>query len=283
MNFSTNNCLHGNSVAKIQRSKRHLRISPEEGIRSQSRNIGASPEIQATRDDTIMKKENRTTPEDNDGKEDSKQGAVASAADGSPENECIFLTHGYGAHWFVMSPMARQLRRLGYQVVNWGYRSMWYGVEHHAEKMQAKLQGLDSSNYDRLHIVAHSMGNVITRLALQQECPAKLGRIVMLCPPNHGSHVATLYSPLVGWLSPSLRDIRDTQDSLVNQLDETVACPVDVGIVQATSDFVVKPQSTRLACAKDYLMLNGFHSSVITKRNTSHQVHHFLQNGSFQH
>lgn len=221
-----------------------------------------------------MKQENSVQSKPDQGKEDAKK---------LPHNECIFLTHGYGAHWFVMSPMAWRLRRQGYQVVNWGYRSMWSGVERHAEKMQAKLEALKANDHDRLHIVAHSMGNVVARLALQHGCPPKLGRIVMLCPPNHGSHVASLYAKLFGWLSPSLRDIRDTQDSLVNRLEEDLACPVDVGIIQANTDFVVKPESTRLACAKDYLMLSGFHSSVVTKRNTAEQVHHFLQNGSFQH
>jgi triacylglycerol lipase len=204
-------------------------------------------------------------------------------AESAPQNECIFLTHGFGAHWCVMSPMAQRLRRYGYQVVNWGYRSMWSGVERHAEKMRSRLDELDTNFHGRLHIVAHSMGNVVARLALQQGCPPTLGRIVMVCPPNHGSHVASLYAPLFGWLSPSLKDIRDTQDSLVNRLDENLACPVDVGIIQATTDFVVKPESTRLTCAKDYLMLKGFHSSIVTKRNTAAQIHYFLQNGSFQH
>ncbi|MEM8733214.1 MAG: alpha/beta fold hydrolase [Planctomycetota bacterium] len=194
--------------------------------------------------------------------------------------EAILLTHGFGANRTLMMPLARRLRREGYHVANWGYRSLWYGIEKHAEDLRSQLAAL-SSKFDTIHIVAHSMGNLVTRVALGESTYAGLRRIVMLCPPNHGSHAASRYGWLFGWLSSTLLEIRDRPDSFVNQLSENIDASIDVGVIQATTDFVVRRESTHLKSACDYVLLPGFHSSVLFRRDATRQVLHFLQHGQF--
>lgn len=192
------------------------------------------------------------------------------------------MTHGLGAHWLAMLPLGGRLKGMGYEVVNWGYRSLSRDVAWHARALQQVLSRIDAHQaVSRFHIVAHSMGSILTRVALQDYHPAKLHRIVMLCPPNRGSHVATRCAPWLGWLSTTLQEITDRSDSFVNQIPDGMDPRYEVGIVRARKDFVVRAESTRLSQAKEYVDLPGFHSSVIFRRQTADEVERFLRTGSF--
>ncbi len=192
------------------------------------------------------------------------------------------MTHGYGASRLMMWPLASRLRQKGYRVVNWGYPSLRKDVAQHAEQFRGLLQDLEAdSQTHELFVVAHSMGNILTRAALQGESLAKLRRIVMLCPPNRGSHIASLYAPALGWLSQPLRDISDRPHSFVNRLPLELDGDYEIGIIRATTDFVVHDSSTILPAAKAYTRMTGLHSSILFREETALEVHCFLRTGEF--
>lgn len=198
------------------------------------------------------------------------------------QRQAIAVTHGLGANRLVLYPLCRRLRRLGYHVNNWGYRSFWHGIEYHAERFRKVLLALENDDsIDRFHIVAHSMGNIVTRVALSAIQPKKLNRIVMITPPNRGSPVATMYAPLFGWFSRTLVELADSDDSFVNQIRSQLDPDYEVGVLQAQTDFLVPVEHTQLAEAKEYLMLRGFHSTITLHEDTIRHIHHFLQNGEF--
>ncbi len=192
------------------------------------------------------------------------------------------MTHGFGAHRAVMWPLCARLRRMGYSVENWGYHSLLGTCAKHGAALRARIDQLQAAG-DRLHIVAHSMGNILTRAALDLEGELAIERIVMICPPNHGSHVASLYAPLFGRICGTLADITDREDSFVRTLSDDVASKFQVGIIQASSDFVVREPSTHLANVQHYVKLRGFHSSVLWKPQIVGEIDHFLQQGCFTH
>ncbi len=134
-----------------------------------------------------------------------------------------------------------------------------------------------------MHVVTHSMGAVVLRRALVDYHPAKLKRIVMLCPPNHGSFAARRLAKGMGWFSPSLRQITDSEDSYVNQLPGDIAIRYEVGIVIAAGDFVVAAESTLLNGVRDTVTLPGMHSGLLFRPETGRQTVHFLNNGMFDH
>ncbi|MEM7473607.1 MAG: alpha/beta fold hydrolase [Planctomycetota bacterium] len=196
--------------------------------------------------------------------------------------ETILVTHGFGGHWLVMLPLCRKLRTMGYNVINWGYRSLWKDNQRHAEALREQVEKLEQDeSIERFHLVAHSMGNILVRVMLRDYQPTKLGRIVMITPPNKGSHVATKAATVFGWLSTTLKEIRDTEDSLVNQLDHQIDPDYEVGIIQAMTDLVVHRPATKLEEAKEYILLPGFHSSVLLRQSCAEEVDDFLSQGSF--
>src|SRR5207248_2908298 len=95
------------------------------------------------------------------------------AVDAQPrKHDAVILVHGLGANRLVMALLARSLRMVYDSVVNWGYRSLWSPIEQHGPRLAALLRRLDQdSPHEQLHLVTHSMGGIIGRLALAEYLP----------------------------------------------------------------------------------------------------------------
>ena len=179
-----------------------------------------------------------------------------------------------------MYALARRLKSAGYQVHNWGYPSFRGTINLHAANFRKYLNGLQGSS--SIHIVAHSMGSIVTRVALHQEDCANLRGIVMLCPPNHGSHAARWVAPVLGRLSTTLSEIDDRKGSFVNTLPRTIGKKHALGVIAAGSDWVVQRSSTRLPHMLDHMVLPGTHSGILLSRRAAEQTVCFLRNECFR-
>ena len=123
------------------------------------------------------------------------------------------------------------------------------------------------------------MGCIIGRMALSLTPQPKLGRFVMLTPPNRGSFVATNAVGLFGRLFPPVAELATTPDSLVNKLEDPAG--VDVGVIAAAKDALVDIESTRLGTPHDHITLPCMHSAVLFRKDAANLVDAFLKNGSF--
>jgi pimeloyl-ACP methyl ester carboxylesterase len=195
-------------------------------------------------------------------------------------HERVFLLHGLAAHRIVMMRLTSQLGRSGYDAKNWGYRSIRPRIGCHAERLCELLQASDQDEQTRrIHLVTHSMGSIIARVALSQYLPAKLGHIVMLGPPNRGSHTARQLAPWLGWLCPPLQELSDDPTSFVNALPSPQG--LTIGIVAAAADRVVARAATELPGQADWILLPGQHGMLPYREDTARQVIHFLRHGNF--
>lgn len=200
-------------------------------------------------------------------------------ADVNPaRREAVVLVHGLLATTLVMEGLARWLKPRFHRVVNWGYSSLWSPIERHARELADLLQKLDHE-CERIHLVTHSMGGIIARVALADFLPQRLGRLVMIAPPNRGSHVARRLAPYLGMICPPILQLTDEDQSFVCSLPPPAV--EELGVIAAQTDFMVEPCSTRLGCERDYIVLPGLHSSLLWRQETARQVHHFLQHGTF--
>jgi pimeloyl-ACP methyl ester carboxylesterase len=199
----------------------------------------------------------------------------------SSRQDTIVLAHGLGGRPLLMRPMARVLEQHFRQVINWGYQSLWSPIEEHGKDFASLLRQLDQdSNDGRIHLVGHSMGGIIARLALEEYRPERLGRFVMIAPPNRGSSVARRVAPHLGRFIPPILQLTDDSASFVNTLPPP-AVP-ELGIIAAKLDFMVPQENTRLGCECDHIVLPGLHSMLVLHRETAEQVRHFLETGKFR-
>jgi pimeloyl-ACP methyl ester carboxylesterase len=200
----------------------------------------------------------------------------------SPEQarrDTVVLVHGLAVKRWVMAALARSLAKVFGTTLNWGYRSLWSPLEKHGRELAGVLRRLEKNGLGRVHLVTHSMGGIIGRLALAEHTPGNFGRFVMIAPPNRGSHVATRLAPYLGRICPPLVQLADHETSYVCSLP--LPQVPELGIIAAGTDFLVREPNTRLGCEQDYLVLQGFHSSLLWRRETADQVRHFLEHGRF--
>ena len=109
-----------------------------------------------------------------------------------------------------------------------------------------------------------------------------LGRIVMLVPPNQGSHVARKVVRYFGWLTPSLQQLSDAPDSFVNQLPNTHQQQgIEFGIIESTKDRVIAQGGVHLDGYRDYLRLDIHHGVIQWYSQTIQLVENFLHEGRF--
>ncbi|MCH9643672.1 MAG: alpha/beta hydrolase [Gammaproteobacteria bacterium] len=101
----------------------------------------------------------------------------------------VILLHGIGRDQRIMHPLARRFQQLGYSAHNLSYASTEYPVEALADQIYQKIQSIQAQSEAPLHFVAHSLGGIIVRYMLQHYEIRRLGGVVMMGPPNHGSAV----------------------------------------------------------------------------------------------
>lgn len=194
--------------------------------------------------------------------------------------ELVVLIHGLAANRFVMRPLERRLRRCGYTTANFGYRSALSPIQPHVERFRRRLADLASQDEVRqLHIVGHSMGTIITRCVLADEPPPRLGRVVMLAPPNRGSRVARWLNYGFGYVWPPLSQLSDSPESFVNKLEHGLCAPC--GVIAARRDRMVSLESTHLDGQCDHVVFNAGHTSMLFYPEVAELVARFLRTGRF--
>lgn len=206
---------------------------------------------------------------------------VAQAPMAASERDLVVLIHGIASTKYFLAPLAARLSALGYDCQLHGYYTLRGSIEQIGERFAAKLERMADAHPDRqIHIVAHSMGSIVTRCALLSGVPESLGRIVMIGPPNRGSHVARKLTPIYGWFSNTLVELSDVPDSFVNRLPLSVGGH-DVGIITAERDNVVPRGSTLLEDHNDHIVLPSLHTTILWRKRTAQHVARFLEMGRF--
>ncbi len=194
--------------------------------------------------------------------------------------ECVALVHGFLANSMMLAVLAHRLRRHGYRTDPWGYRNMCCSLMVHAERFADDLRKLDADpSVGKLHLVTHSMGCIIARASLDLFRPRKLGRFVMLAPPNRGSFVARAAAGTLGRFFRPVEELSTADDSLVNALPMPQG--VDIGVIAAGRDALVSAESTRPDVPHDHVTIQCLHSSLLFRRDAAEMVAAFLRDGRF--
>jgi len=200
------------------------------------------------------------------------------------QGEIVVLLHGMGRTRRSMAPLAAALRQAGYEVENHPYHSRRHRVEEHGRAFVDHLAGVAARDDVRaIHLVGHSLGNIVIRWALANDDgripDEKIGRVVMLAPPNGGSSRADLVEPWLAWFSRPLPDLTTRPDSTANTIPPLHG--VEVGIIAGSRDPIVKVTETLMAGQIEHIVVPAGHTFIMRNSEVIALTSHFLRTGSF--
>ncbi|HEX2205143.1 MAG TPA: alpha/beta fold hydrolase [Longimicrobium sp.] len=203
----------------------------------------------------------------------------AGEAPAGDDRELVVLVHGMGRTRASMWWMGQSLERRGYRVVNWGYSSYTDSVPALGEALARDVER-DLGGAPRVHFVGHSLGNVIVRWMLANDAPGRVGRVVMLAPPNQGSAAADRWSPYLSRVMPPIAELR-TSGSTVRALPAAPA-GVEVGVIAGARDGKVSVDETRLPGARAHVVVPAAHTFIMDRPGVHRLTARFLRTGSFE-
>lgn len=209
-------------------------------------------------------------------------------------NEAVLMLHGIFRAKDAFFPMARRLRREGWDAWSINYPSTRRSLPEHAETLERLMDHLEG--YDRVHFVTHSMGGLLARLLLSRNGAWRqridVGRLVMIATPNQGANLANLLrsNPVVKLIGgPSFEHL--TTDGVDDIPPPDVPFGIVAGVkgdgagfnplLEGEDDMTVALSETFLEGAEDELFVKAIHTFVMSHPRTVEGTVHYLRTGSF--
>ncbi len=195
-----------------------------------------------------------------------------------------------------MEVLEEALGSAAFDVVNTDYPSTDFPVEELAERYVS--ESIDACGDEgTVHFVTHSMGGILLRYWLEEHAPDRLGRAVLIAPPNQGSELVDKLGGVPGFKllnGPAGLQLGTAPDSVPNQLG---SARMDTGVIAGSASFnpiyswlipgdddgKVSIERARLAGAADFIVMHHTHTFIMRAEPVLYQVEHFLKHGSFDH
>jgi len=219
------------------------------------------------------------------------------------QGKAVLLLHGLAAPRWSMNLLARHLRKhAGYEAFVVEYASTRSPIDDQAKGLANVIRSLEG--IEEINLVGHSMGNIVIRRYLAgDDTPnqgwrpdPRIGRIVMIAPPNHGSITATrlsdnsLFKKLLGKSGRQLgTEWEDLEKRLATPSFEFgiiaggFGNPVGMSLtVPGDDDGRISVETTRLEGAADFVMVSALHELIANDPRVFTLTHRFLTKGYFE-
>jgi len=194
----------------------------------------------------------------------------------------VILLHGLGRTARSMSALEHVLSAKGYDVMNLNYPSRTAHIEQLVtDHLAPVIEKISTDPNTTIHFVTHSMGGIMVRHYLANHPLPNLGRIVMLAPPNQGSHLATKISTVPfsqKIFGPALKQLAHTPNSFVHTLPQS---GYQVGVIAGKYDGKVSVDDTKLENMTDFLVVPKTHTWIMHDPKVIQAISTFLKTGKF--
>lgn len=189
--------------------------------------------------------------------------------------KAVVLIHGMVRSSKSLHAMEKPFSEAGYQVFAFDYPSTRLTIPESAEFLRRSLSSLEG--IEEINFVVHSMGGLVVRAYLQQECDPRIHRMVMLGVPNRGAHLAdrlkenVLFRSILG---PAGQQLISATDGFIASLPvpdfEFAVIAGGRGtpngynpLIPGDDDATVSVESTRLPGATDFIQLPVLHTLMM--------------------
>ncbi len=213
----------------------------------------------------------------------------------------VLMLHGLGRSRSSMSKLAKAVEDgTGWSVLCMGYASTRKSVNDHADALESVLKNIPAKE---IHLVAHSLGNIVIRRYLKTRTDPTTGRqgdprikrIVMLGPPNQGAAMARLLKKVkpFEWINgPAGLQLANDPEAFQREL----AVPqqpfaiiagnafADRGgnpLIPGPDDLIVGVTETKLDGAAGFLVVPYTHTWLMNQEQVQQATIKFLKEGKF--
>lgn len=205
--------------------------------------------------------------------------------------DCVVLLHGLARGPSSLLLIDYALTQRGYQVVNARYPSTKADLPELATHLDAAVARCGPGKVD---FVTHSMGGLLLRLWAEDNLD-RVGRVVMLAPPNKGSEIVDLFGDQAwfAWLNgPAGVRLGTGPEDAPARLppvefelgviagSDTIN-PLTSALVAGADDGKVSVEATKVEGMRAHLTLPVTHTWMMNDPRVIRQVLAFLDDGRF--